>query len=256
MAAAPSIENRALGFRSLGFLALWRGNLVAAADYFRQAVDATAQNHSVLSEARNRLLLASVYRVEDRMAEANQEVDRVVALANGPTIEPAFLGLLAYQCAQLDRRRDADSAAYLARRKARGDNPIDQASVAFADAAALLARQRPDSALSSARRTARFPWPVLRSMVTAEAFRGTNQVDSARVVLREMLSARAFGTEGEIDWLHAPLILGDLLVAAGDTAGAIQRYRGLIDQWRDAPTESPDLVTARARLKTLAAVAR
>ncbi len=256
MAAAPTIEDRALGFRSLGYLALWRGNLVAAADYFRLAGDATVQMHSALSEARNRLLLANVYRAENRTAEANHEVDRVLALATAPTIEPAFLGVLAYQCAQLDRRRDADSAAHLARRKARADNPVDQASVAFADAATFLARHRPDSALDAARRSARLPWPILRSMVTAEAFRGTNQLDSARAALREMLSTSGFGSEGETDWLHAPLVLGDLLVAAGDTAGAIQRYRGLIDQWRDAPAESPDLVAARARLKALAAAGR
>ncbi len=253
MTAAPTIADRALGLRSLAFLALWRGNVNDAAVYLRQATDATRQQHAQLSEARNHMLLVTVYRTTNRAAQANREIDQALGLTTAPTFEPTLLAVLAYQCEQLDRARDAATVAALVHARARADNATDQAAAAFADAAIALGRRRADSAVVYMRRTQAFPWPMLRLALAADAFVAARQSDSAVAALTSLVSLPGFGTEGEVEWLRAPLSLGDMLLAAGDTAAALGRYRAVVERWREAPLDFPDLVSARARLKVLAA---
>lgn len=253
MAARPRMEDRALGLRSLALLEFWRGDLRDAAESLRQAIDATVQMKSPLSEARNHMLLAGMYRSANRSADANREIDRALALTPSATFSPTLLSVLVFQCEQLERGRDAADVARLVRARAGRENAQDQAAVAFADAATAFARHRPDSALASLRRATAFPWPVLRLVLTADAFAVTHQADSAKSALSAALAGKSFGTEGEIEWLHAPLVLGDLLLATGDTAAAVPQYRAVLERWQEAPSDLPDLVTARTRLKVLAA---
>lgn len=74
--------------------------------------------------------------------------------------------------------------------------------------------------------------------------------------LSAVLAERGFGVEGQDDWLRAPLLLRDVLLQAGDTAGAVARYRELLAHWRQAPPDTPDLVSARGRLALLSRAAR
>ena len=253
MASEPRIDDRALGLRSLAFLAFWRGNARDAAESLRQAIDATVQAKAPLSEARNHMLLAGVYRSADRLADANHEIDRALALTPAPTFSPTLLSVLAFQCEQLQRHRDAAAVARLVHARAGRENAQDQAAIAFADAATALARHQPDSALASLRGASALPWGVLRLALTADAFAAAHQTDSAKATLATVISRQWFGAEGEAEWLHAPLVLGDLLLATGDTAAAVPQYRAVLERWQEAASDLPDLVTARTRLKLLAA---
>jgi len=253
MTTVSGLYNQSLGFRSLGFLALWRGQLDEATTNFRRAAELMHQQPSALSEGRNRLLIASVARAADHVGAANAELDRVMQLIEANGFEPAMLGIVAYQNAMLGRTRDVDATARLAHARARADNAVDQGSIAFIDAVAGLVHNHADSALANVGRAASFPWPQPRTMVRAEAFAALGQRDSARAALRELNGQRGFGSEGEDDWLRSPLLLGDALLAAHDTAGATQAYQRLLDQWRDASPATPDLASARRRLASIAA---
>jgi predicted negative regulator of RcsB-dependent stress response len=93
-------------------------------------------------------------------------------------------------------------------------------------------------------------------MSTAEAFQALGRRDSVRVALTALVETDEFGSQGQDEWLRAPLLLGDALLALGDSAGAYKRYQEVATRWRDAPPDTPDLVTARARLAALSARAR
>lgn len=253
MSAEPRVDDRALGLRSLALLAFWRGNARDAAESLRQAIDATVQAKSPLSEARNHMLLADVYRSADRSAQANLEVDRALALTAAPTFSPTLLSVLVFQCEQLERSRDAAAVARLVHARAGRENAQDQAAIAFADAAIALARHKPDSALAWLRGANAFPWGVLRLALTADAFAAAHQTDSAKAALETVISRQAFGAEGEAEWLHAPIVLGELLLAAGDTAAAVPYYRAVMERWQEARVDLPDLVAARTRLRLLTA---
>jgi len=256
MVAADRIADRMLGLRSLGWLALWQGRLYEAIGNFQQSIDAAQQSNNALSEGRNRILLAGVYRAANREAEANAEITRALALAKGPAFEPSMLAVLVYACQQLDRPRDVEWVAALLHERVAPGSRADRAAEAYANAVVQLVRHHPDSALAFLRQTGDFAVSVQRFMSSGEAFRALGQRDSTRRVLQALIDSGGFGAQGQDDWLRAPLLLGDVLLAAGDSAGAAKRYRELTARWRDAPSDTPDLVTARARLAALAGARR
>ncbi len=251
MASGPRVADRALGLRSLGYLALWRGHPDLAIAYFRQATEAAIQIKSPLGEARNRMLLATAYRTAGRDADASSEVTRTLALAEAPVMEPFALAMVATSCIKSGRIVDAERVLKLLRTRVNRQNGADTAAEAYVAGLVSIAKGRPDSALQQVRRAQLLPQPSLRLAVQAEAYRLLGHADSARVVVMQLLAERGFGTEGQEDWLRAPLVLGDLLRAQHDTAGAVNAYQRLVDQWREAQPTLPDLIVARGRIAAL-----
>ncbi len=251
MAASSNVSDRALGLRSLGYLALWRGHADEAIELYRQATAAAAQTAAPLSEARNRLLLAGSYHIAGRTAEAIAEVSHVVANVRTPLFEPSFLAMVANSCIQLGRVADAEAVLRVLRTRVNRDNAVDRAAESFVAGAISLARGRPDSAQSLARGAELLPQRVHVLRLQAEAFQALGRSDSARAALSRLLAEPAFGYEGQEDWLRTPLVLGDLLLAGGDSSGAATSYQRFLTQWREAPPSLPDVVAARSRLRAL-----
>jgi tetratricopeptide (TPR) repeat protein len=256
MSTSGSVADRALGLRSLGFLAHWRGQVDGAIGYFAEAMAAAAQIPSPLGEARSRLLLATAYRTAGREREAGVEVTRVLSQVSSPYFEPRFLAMLANNCLQLGRVADAEAVLKQLRTRRDTASAADRAAEAFVAGAVQLARHHPDSALVLARRAGSVPQAVPVLMLEADAFRALGKGDSALVTLQRLMNERAFGLEGQDEWLRAPLLLGDLLLARGDSTGARKAYERLVDHWRLAPPALPDLVAARSRLAVLDGAAR
>ncbi|MGI8497161.1 MAG: hypothetical protein ACR2OG_06220 [Gemmatimonadaceae bacterium] len=251
MAASANVADRALGLRSLGYLALWRGHVDEAIELYRQAAAATAQTAAPLSEARNRLLLATSYHIAGRKREAEAEVSRVLAMMESPLFEPAFLAMVANSCIQLGRVGDAQTVLRVLRTRVNRDNAVDRAAESFVSGMISLARKRPDSALVLARRAELLAVKPYVLRLEAESFQALGRSDSARSVLSRLLAEPTFGAEGQEDWLRAPLMLGDLLLARGDSTPAAAMYQRFLTQWREAPPSLPDVVAARSRLRAL-----
>lgn len=251
MARQPDVASRGLGLRSLGYLALWRGRPDESVDAFQQAVLATVQTRSFLGEARNRMLLATAYRTVGRDREAGDEVSRVLALINGPTFEPAALALVATSCIKLGRVADAERVLQLLSSRVNRGSAVDVAAELYAKGVIALAKHSADSALHDVLAAGALQNRLQVVALTAEAYRAVGQADSARAAVGRLIDERGFGVEGQDDWLHAPLVLGDLLLARGDTAGATKEYQRLLDQWRGAPSTLPDVAAARTRIASL-----
>jgi tetratricopeptide (TPR) repeat protein len=252
MAARPNVASRAAAYRSLGYLAWWRGRVEEAGGYFQRAVDAIAQVGSPLSVARNRLLLAATLRASGRTAAAGAQIDSVLVRLHEPSFEPRFLTLITSALLKSDRAAAVDSVLRVLRTRVDRQSDYDVAAEAFVTAAVHLTRQRFDSALWYVRRTDRLDQTVPTLALEAAAYRGSGATDSARAVLARILDEDGFGFEGQEDWMRAPLLLGDLQLAAGDTVAARRSYERLLAQWRDAPPALPDIAAARARLAEMA----
>jgi hypothetical protein len=102
-----------------------------------------------------------------------------------------------------------------------------------------------------ARRAGDYRQPQRLQMLTAEIHAAAGRHDSARVLLATLLQNEAYGFEAQEDWLRAPMLLGDLRLANGDTAGARQAYQLLLERWREAPRSLPDMIAVRGRLIAL-----
>ena len=252
MAARPTLGARAAGFRSLGYLALWRGRIDEAAVQFERAVDVSVQMGTPLTEARNRLLLAWTHRLAGRQNAAHTEVNRVMQLIEAPAMEPVFLSFIVTALVRLDRRADAEAVLSMLRSRVDSASDADRAAEAFARGTVALADDRPDSALWYARRATGFPQDLLVFSLLGDAYLALGQRDSAEAALRRVIDTEAFGAESQEAWLRAHVLLGDLLLSKGDTTGARQAYQALLQRWREAPPTLPELVAARARLVALA----
>lgn len=251
MSKGARVSDRALGFRSQGYLALWRGRPDEAVDRLRQATTAAVQSRSPLGEARDRMLTAAAHRAAGHDREASSELSKTLVLAREPAMEPFVLALVAASCMKMNRLADAEGMLALLRTRVNRTNAADVASEAYVAGLVALLRHRPDSALVFARRTAALPQQILRWTLMAEAYRLLGQTDSARAAMTRVLAERGFGTEGQEDWLRAPLVLGDMLLAVGDTAGAMQAYSRLQEQWRDAQPGLPEATIVRNRIAML-----
>ena len=248
MAGGTSLVDRAAGLRSLGFLEMWRGRIEEGAAHFEQAANITREDHKPLSEARNRLLLAWSYRLLGRQAMADAELDRVLTMTDSPVMEPMFLSFIVSALVRHERLDDAESVLGLLRARVDSVNAGDVAAEMFSAAAIALARRRPGQALDLARQAGVYRQPQRLQMLTAEIHAAAGRQDSARALLATLLQNEAFGFEAQEDWLRAPILLGDLRLANGDTAGARQAYQLLLERWRDAPRSLPDMIAVRGRL--------
>lgn len=253
MLGSARLEDRALGMRSMGFLALWQGQLGRAIDFFSQAAEATVQQKNVLGEGRNRMLLATALRAAERIPEANTEVARTLTLTSSKSFVPQGLVFVALGCIRLGRVADADSMLRLIRLRANTENVRDRDAESLVAAAIHLARHRPDSALRLLNSSTTSSPVGYAKALRAEAFMALGARDSARVTLERFISEPIFGFEGQDEWQNAPFTLGTQLQAQGDAAGATAAYRTYLERWRDAPAALPRLAAARARLSALGA---
>jgi Tfp pilus assembly protein PilF/TolB-like protein len=248
MARRPQIESRASGLRSLGYLAFWRGRGDDAADFFRQATEASVQIRAPLTELRNRMLLATTYREMGRDAEANDEITKAITLARAAAIEPTPLSWVVNLAVKSGRVADARAVSTLLQSRVNPTNAADVAASAYVRSLLALAEQQPDSALRLARAAAQFLSPILRAVLEAEAYRELGQLDSARAAIERIRKQKAFGYESQDEWMRAPIVLGDLRLAQHDTAGALREYEQVLEQMRGAPPGMRSMAEAQTRI--------
>jgi Tfp pilus assembly protein PilF len=254
MSKDTRLDSRALGFRSLGYLALWRGRTDDAIEYYRRATAVSVQiKSSPLGEARNRMLLSTAYRTAGRDRESNDEITATMAMIRLPSLEPQVLAMLATNAIKLGRVADVQSILKVLRAKMKADSRVDVAAEAYVAGLLALSAHHADSALQYARAATALPTTIQRLTLEAEAWRALGRADSARAVVQRIVAYDGFGFEGQDDLLHAPLVLGDLMLAQHDTSGAMKEYQRLLDQWRAAPPSQADVAAARSRLASLRA---
>lgn len=251
MASSETISDRALGLRSLGALAFWQGRLEDAAESFRRSADAAEQSHAALSAMRSRIMAAAVLRAMGRDRDAEVEIRHASTVVSSVNIEPQALVLLATAYVKIGRIDDARTIQTTIRQRSRAGNPVDASAEAYTVAMIALATNHADSALSAIRGAGLMANRSQQFLVEAEAFRALGQLDSARVAIDSLRRGHAFASESEEDLLHAPLVMGDILLAQGDTTGAMRQYQALLDQWRAAPPSAADVVAARTRMASL-----
>ncbi len=251
MAASPTVAGRAMGLRSLGYLAVWRGRMDEAADDFQRAIDATSQLGWTPSGVRNRLLLAWSYRLAGRTAEADRQLDTVMALVERERMEPGFLGFVIGGLVKRNRVADAERVLRMLQSRVQPGNEIDGSFAAYAAARVKLARGDASGALAESRGAARLGQQALVYGLRADAFALLGRRDSAVAALRQLTSFDYYGSEGQEEGMRAHIALGDALRAGGDTAGARAAYGVLLEQWREAPATLPDMIAVRERLAAL-----
>lgn len=250
-----SVDQRARGHRSLGLLAMIRGRYGEAIDRFRDAVLLSLGPDRELTEARNRLFLASAQQEKGWRDSATAQIRAAHALFRRKNFEPMFLWFLGKALARDGQVALASEVLDTLRKRARGDNPQDRANLLALGGEVALAQGRADSAarLLQLAYTLDSSSLVKESLASAVARAGNF---SAAAQLYESLLANVeawYGAESEQYALAAPLAAGALYERANDVPRARAAYERVLTRWAQGDT---DLVTIRASRAALAGLQR
>ena len=253
MLARPTTLDRVRGRRSLAWLAMHRGRYREALAHLAAGVALSRQAGLALPELRDRTLLAEVLAALGEPARAGAQLDTATALAAAGDAPPSSLLAIALAELRLGRRARAHAVAAAIEPAAvtgvRGDDLARRAiegALLLADGDAARARQVVDAEQGPLHRSQRLA-------VQAQAFAALGQLDSAMVAARHCAEMFAFGSEEQLEWMRAPLLLAQYAEARGDTATAREAYARVVARWRDADAELADLAAARRGLARLTA---
>ena len=240
-----NVDQRARGHRSLGLLAMIRGRYGEAVDRFRDAVLLSQGPSRELTEARNRLFLASAQQEKGWRDSATVQMRSAHALFRRAYFEPMFLWFLGKALARDGQVALASEVLDTLRRRARPDNPQDRANVLALGGEVALAQGRADSAarLLQLAYTIDSSSLVKESLASAVA-RAGNVTLAARLYESLLADGESwYGAEAEQYALAAPLAAGALYERANDLPHARAAYEQVLTRWAQGDT---DLVTMRA----------
>ncbi len=251
MSQRPEMSDQALGFRGLGFLALWRGEIARAGEQFRRAAALSRQQRSTNSLLRNLALLAATQRAAGATDERHRTLAAVDSLAAVPGMAPGFLVLAVEPYA--DDGNAGKIQGLFERIQARADrrNRDDTLQVQYVTGVLALAERDPAAALAAFDRAKGFIRPASLDYRRALAFQQLGQLDSAKLVLGPITARPVFGSEDQIAWIRASIEIGLVEERLGQFEAAIGSYRRFLEHWKHADPGLPDVVMIRGRLNAL-----
>jgi tetratricopeptide (TPR) repeat protein len=250
-----SVDQRAHGERSLGLLEMYEGRYDAAIARFRQATLLSQRPYRALTEARNRLFLASAEQEKGGAwrDSARAELRAAHALFRTAYFEPAFLVYLGKALVRDDQLPLATEVLDTLLKRAQPSNRQDQVGVQVLTGEIAMARGLADSAVRVLRQAQAIDSSayITESLARALAHAG-DLAGSARVYERLASSTEDYyGWEGQPLGLVAPRDLGRVYERMGDTARAIAAYERLTSRWAAADSDLLVLREARQRLSEL-----
>ena len=242
---AGTVDQRARGHRSLGLLAMIRGRYGEAIDRFRDAVLLSQGPSRELTEARNRLFLASAQQEKGWRDSATAQMRSAHGLFRRAYFEPMFLWFLGKALARDGQLALASEVLDTLRKRARPDNPQDRANVLALSGEVALAQGQADSAAHLLRLAYTMDSSSLVKESLASAVARAGDLTLAARLYESLLADGEswYGAEAEQYALAAPLAAGALYERAKDLPRARAAYEQVLTRWAQGDT---DLVTMRA----------
>ncbi|WP_310572027.1 BTAD domain-containing putative transcriptional regulator [Gemmatimonas sp.] len=218
LAGEPGVAAR--GNRSLGMLAIWRGQPRDAIAPLQRAIDATVRLKQPLSELRGRLLLVQAWRMLGASAEATRERARVLAVSRAVT-EPTALYWAGQLLARSGNISGASELLDTLRARSIAANPTHRAARQLLESELAVARGKPAEGVRLATAGASGDSTVISYESIAYAVERSGNRAQARQRYEAIAQTRfSFGWEGTLVQLVAPQIAAQLARADGDTAAA------------------------------------
>jgi Flp pilus assembly protein TadD len=238
------VDQQARGNRSLGLLAMVQGHYGEAIERFRQATFLSQAPNRELTEARNRLFLASAEQEKGWRDSASAQIRAAYALFRKAYFEPKFLVYLGKALVRDGQLPLAGEVLDTLRRRIRTDNPEDRSNLQILTGEIALAEGHPDSAV----RALRVAYATDSSEYIRESLaRAVGQSGDLRGAARlyESLAAATggwYGYEAEQYGLVAPVNAAEAYERLGDQGRVRSLYERFLSQW---PTADTDLVSMR-----------
>jgi tetratricopeptide (TPR) repeat protein len=239
--------------RSLALLEAYQGRYVIGMREMTEAVSLARASNSTLAEVRNRLYLAAFARRAGSNDVAQRELARVTEIADTFYMEPRWLHV--FGRLQLSVGQSAQARRVLAKLKERVNAQNQDDGVALNLLQGELLLQSGDAAgaielleVANAVRHDGFARDPL-----ARAYAASGQLDKSAELYQSTVDAPELLWEAQESWFDAHLQLARIAETRRDTASALKHYSRMLELWRQADSEFPDLRQARSAVRALSA---
>jgi len=238
------------GLRSLALLDAYYGRYAQAAAKLTQAIQLSMIADARVTEFRNRLYLASVYRTAGHLDAARQQLRRARGVQEElPGLPRPWLGLLGQHQARVGLTDDAQQVLERMQLKdtVSGAN-ADRAAIALVRGELSLAEGDGPTAVDAFARAVKLEGMSYEREGLARALMASGRQQEAIDALRATLRDSTIGWEVQEPWVLAHYELAGLYDQIGDSAAALPLYRRLAEQWRAGDPDLPILQQIRQRL--------
>ncbi len=240
---------RARGLRSLAFLDMSRGQYSRAPARLAEAIGLTSE--ALLSQVRNRLLLAAALDRLGRERDAAAQLDSSYVSVRRFDAEPTFLFWVGKSLARAGRARQADALLETLRTRVHNGSTTDSAAREGLVGEVLVAQRRAKDAVPHLEAAFRADSSAFTLESLAYGVAASGALERADSLYRELAKHREFGWEGQEYWHMALYQVGRTDELLGRADAAVAAYQQFLDLWRGAEPLFPPLVDARERMARL-----
>jgi tetratricopeptide (TPR) repeat protein len=218
----------------------------------QSAIGISATMKEPLSEARNRLFLASAYEMQGDNASARAEVDKTYQIFSAGYLDPVFTARIATALLRHGRVAQAARVVDSVRARAHAGNSYERAHLLLVSSELARVRGMKDSARAYIEQAA-----VLDSSAEVLGPAAAARADAGDLAGAIEIQRRIRGNDGNVGyesqfgWSLARYRLGQLYERLGKTEEARKEYEAFLLEWADAEQTLPAIVDTRARLKRL-----
>jgi eukaryotic-like serine/threonine-protein kinase len=253
-------RDKARGYRSLALLDMYEGKYSEAFVNLKEAILLNKAIHSLESEYRDHMFLASAYRIKGRTADFASELAAANRILSRAHFGPIWSMYLAKTYARSGKTGEATNL--LKDMMAQAQNPTaisginnstrtDQTAIYIVKGEIALANMKGSEAMESFELAQRVIPGDLSLESLAFAYRTLGKPRDSALKYEEIITAHSLGTERQEYWILAHYELGKIYRDLGDTAKAKEYYEKFLNIWKDADPDIPVLVTAKAEYAKL-----
>jgi len=252
--------SKARAHRSLALLRMYQGKYAEAIPHLKEAILVNQALKATLSELRDRMYLARVYRTKGMVAAFEAELHAAGQIHATAVVSPDWSFHLARMYARDGKLEEAGLVLQKAEKalsdtsamsSVNRDTRRDQALIETLKGEVELAGSRPAHATEILEVASRlFPDPTIMESLANAYWKLGNREEAARNY-QKLVETPRLGAESQEDWILAHYQLGRIYQQAGDDTQARQYYEKLLAIWKDGDPDLPAVVDARKQLVRL-----
>ena len=244
---------KAKGHRSFALLDMYRGKYSAAIDHLKEAILFNKTLNYGLSELRDRLFLAGVYKAKGMTNAFNSELHAVNELRSKTYLDPWWLFLIGKIYARLGEIQSANQLLQEISTKINEVNRLDKAAYNLLKGEIELVRGNHEAAIALFEMAYKLQDDNYALESLAYGYLVQGDLDQALEKYELLISRKDIVGEAQEYWIQAHYQLGKIYEEKGEFEKAIQYYESFLDIWQEADKDLPDLIDAKARLANLKA---
>ncbi len=242
---------KARGYRSLALLDMCRGKYASALEKLKQAVLINETIDYWTSVLRDRLFMASGYRMKGCMQEFYEELEACDRIIQRGYQEPIYLHYGAKYYAregEIEKAIQVRDSIATRMNEQRND---DMAAFNMAKGEIELAIGNPGEAV----RLFEIAYHLREDNITLEplayALYKKGELDQALAKYEKLIGTKSFGWEAQECWIRALVQLGNIWKEKGNLEKARRYYEEFSEFWKDADRDIPLYIETQNRLLAL-----